>query len=108
MKVAVTELHPDVMPLTVFLAAIVVAKVVLLAQFIGDMRGRCRQIVEAPHNFGAAARVIGDRSQRAFIDVLVAAAPPRTANRREPHLRRVREPAAGKTSANAAGAPLKV
>src|SRR5207244_10657457 len=95
---AVADVHLDGVPLPVFLPAVVVADVVLHAQFIGQALRGGAEIAEPADDFGAAAGVVGDRSQRVLVHVLAACPPPGAANRREADLRRVREAPAGEAA----------
>src|SRR5258705_13616524 len=54
----VLDLLLDVVPLPVLVPAVAVAKVVLPAQFIGNVRCRRREIAETPDDLGPAARVV--------------------------------------------------
>src|SRR5215510_4230279 len=93
------DLHFDDVPLPVLLSAVVVADVVLLAQFVGEALCRIPEITEAAHDFRAPARVVGDRTKRILIHMLVARSSPDAPDGRKPDLRRKRK--AGKPAAAA-------
>src|SRR5438067_8786448 len=99
---AVLNLHLDVVPAAVLLPLVVVPKVVLLAQFVGDVRRRRIEVAEAADDLRPAAGVVGDASQRSLVHVLASNRPsPRAAALAREELRRQleREPSARNTSA---------
>ena len=59
------------MPPAVFLPGRGVAEVVLLAQFVGDARGRRIEIAGIAHDFGSSAAVVGQVAQRGDVDAIV-------------------------------------
>src|SRR5689334_23216031 len=64
----IPDFDTDRMPAAVLVAAVRVAKVVLLAQLVGDARGGCVETVESAHDFRTSSGVIGDLVQRVGVD----------------------------------------
>src|SRR5712691_2436645 len=72
--IAVTHFDADGVPAAVFLAAGWITQVVLLAQLVGDVGGRRIEVARVPHDFGAAAAVVGHIAQRRDVHAIVVAA----------------------------------
>src|SRR5712691_10617768 len=75
--IAVAHFDADGVPAAVFLAAGWITEVVLLAQLVGDVGGRRIEVARVPHDFGAAAAVVGHFAQRRDVHAIVVAALPR-------------------------------
>src|SRR5258706_7447061 len=85
----ILQFHFDGVPAPVFLSGAVVANVVLLAQFVGDVLGRGIEIAEAVDDFGAASGIVRDCPERVLVHTLAPAPAPRaSAKRRKLDLRR--------------------
>src|SRR6185295_581746 len=72
--IEVAQLDADGVPAPVLRAGGRVPKVVLLAQLVGNSRGRGIEIEGRTDDFRAAAAVVGDVAQGRHVDTLVAAA----------------------------------
>src|SRR5947207_4172762 len=75
--IAVAHFDADGVPAAVLLAAGWITQVVLLAQLVGDVGGRRIEVACVPHDFGAAAAVVGHIAQRRDVHAIVVAALPR-------------------------------
>src|SRR5262245_47071390 len=73
---AVLDLDSNGVPSAVLLAGARVAQVVLLAQLVGDTRGRAVEVAEPAHDFRPTASVVGDLAQRLRVYALVVAPRP--------------------------------
>src|SRR5438132_671378 len=69
----ILDFHPNRVPPAIFLSRRWIAQVVLLAQLVGDTRGRGVEIPRIADNLGAAAAVVGHVAQRGDVDAVVTA-----------------------------------